>query len=158
MSYYTTVKNGEFSTFFIAIVSVVCVAFCGDALNNFYRYLTELSVYAKNIVYFCTRKRFDLLGDGVDLCQRPPLYKKNDMKATEFTLDLVRMFLDENNPDGIYTDVEFVGYFDDNPVYEAIFDDMSGACIGYPFYILVTPDGVRFSDDEEGAKITSGRK
>ena len=63
------------------------------------------------------------------------------------------MFLDENNPDGIYTDVEFVGYFDDNPVYEAIFDDMSGACIGYPFYILVTPDGVRFSDDEEGAKF-----
>lgn len=80
------------------------------------------------------------------------------MKATEFTLDLARMFLDENNADGIFEDVEFVGYYDDSPVYEAVFDGMDGACIGYPCYIIVTPDGVRFSDDEEGAKITSGRK
>jgi len=82
------------------------------------------------------------------------------MKATDKTKEIAREYvLDDEN--GIYTDVEFVGYYEDFPVYEAVFDGMDGACIGYPLYIIVMDENLffaRVATEEEGRKITASRK
>lgn len=83
------------------------------------------------------------------------------MKATNKTKKIAREFMVEGGEDNFYTDVKFVGYHDDKPVYEAIFDGMDGACIGYPLYIIVLDENLmlaRVATDEEGQKITASRK
>ena len=83
-----------------------------------------------------------------------------NMKATDKTKEIAREYvLDDEN--GIYTDVEFVGYYEDFPVYEAVFDGMDGACVGYPLYIIVMDENLffaRVATEEEGRKITASRK
>lgn len=84
-----------------------------------------------------------------------------NMKATDKTKEIAREFVVDGNEDNIYTDVEFVGYYDEKPVYEAVFDGMDGACIGYPLYIIVLDENLMFArvaTDEEGQKITASRK
>lgn len=84
-----------------------------------------------------------------------------NMKATKKTKEIAREFITDDNEENIYTDVVFVGYYEEKPVYEAIFDGMDDACVGYPLYIIVLDENHKFArlaTDAEGQKITASRK